>query len=76
MNIVRIIHLKIIFQFNWRNELPFGQTKIPWNSVKKFELTHIMRHKNIRLIMSTAHAGPWNIQSMFVSRIHVHSISN
>lgn len=24
----------------------------------------------------TAQAGPWNIQSKFVSRIHVHSISS
>lgn len=35
-----------------------------------------MRNKNMRFITKTAQAGPWNIQSKFVSRIHVHSISS
>lgn len=35
-----------------------------------------MRNRKTKLISSTAQAGPWNIQSTFVSRIHVHSISN
>lgn len=35
-----------------------------------------MRNKNTKFIKSTAHAGPWKIQSIVVSRIHLHSISN
>lgn len=39
-------------------------------------LTHMMRSRNRRFIRSTAHAGPWNIQSIFDSRIQVHSRSS
>ena len=40
------------------------------------KLTHIILIRNIKLIMSTTHAGAWTIQSMCASRIHEHSISN
>lgn len=57
-----------------------------WNAInsstsESFEfcssvLTHMMRIRNMRLIISTPHVGPWYTQSIDVSFIHVQWISS